>query len=506
MNGDPTTRDLEAPAPQRDGVVRSLPALAALGFGTLFLVPLTWFWYEIGDPWGPAVITGLAIGLFGVHVLSARRRLDAADPVLWIPVLFLLFYFGMPIAIEFVGSSHVTNYDVWQVGIEPPKLRQAFMLALLTIVALLFGIHLAGFRDHSRGPAGSGKDWPDLLVPGTLLTLLGLTMMVLGVIVVGPGTYFAHYDVVMDARKFGGGDFRLVNVGSQFAPAGCYALLASHRPGRILPTLFALGVLGMDSLLQLGTGDRGSVLLMALSGAWVFSQRVRRLPFLLVLGGFLIGMMGGPIAGEYRKTKSLDLASQAGVGQLLSSTLVEMGSQLQVFCYTLEEIPKNKPYDWGLSVVDPIWELIPNPGLTAGRPRITRFEEHHPGAWVTATANPEKFRTNIGGYGYAIGAEWYFNFGVPGVAIGMTLLGLVFGRVRNRARDGPLWLVWSALFMGMLVLLVRNSLGAPLRTGVQPMVAIALITQGWYLFAGRAHVGARPLPAAAHLRPDSERG
>ena len=77
-----------------------------------------------------------------------------------------------------------------------------------------------------------------------------------------------------------------------------------------------------------------------------------------------------------------------------------------------------------------------------------------------------------GGYGYSVGAEWYFNFGLPGVFAGMILMGYLLCVFRKRQHMGPLWMVWSALFFLMLELIVRNIIGAPLKAATWSFVSL----------------------------------
>ena len=49
---------------------------------------------------------------------------------------------------------------------------------------------------------------------------------------------------------------------------------------------------------------------------------------------------------------------------------------------------------------------------------------------------PAKFFDGQSGYGYAYGAEWYFNFGFPGMLLGMMFTGWLTGFFRNNSCEG----------------------------------------------------------------------
>jgi hypothetical protein len=178
-----------------------------------------------------------------------------------------------------------------------------------------------------------------------------------------------------------------------------------------------------------------------------------------------------PIMKEYREFKTTEESQQKNLSTLSLSILTEMGSTYQVFCYTLEHIPKDKDYDYGMSLVDSVLNAIPNVGLTAGKSFILNPLEHQPSKWITSFINPIKFTVG-GGYGYAIGAQWYFDFGIPGVLLGMIAVGYLTARIRNAARRGGLMLVWSGLFCQGLILLTRNTIGYPMRVMFWPLIAV----------------------------------
>jgi len=485
-------------------------AVGLLLFGTLALAltPIAWFWYQVGNPWGPAITTLIATLLFGLYIGINWRSLASVDPMLWIPVFLFLFSFGMPVAVDLLGGFR--DYDAWNLGKEAPRLDQAFAVALLAFVAFLFGAHLAGLAPMKRISTRDRSGERDLVIPGGILMLIGTAMLMLGVVVAGPGLLLGSYGDQMTARQVGAADFRLIAVGSVFGPAGAMAMIASHRPGRWAPTLAALLAFMPVLMLNLATGDRSNVMVIGITAAWVYGQRVRRLRFGFVLLAFLVGFLSGPIVGEYRQFKTTQVLDQESFLRLGGASFYEMGSTVQVFAYTLEKIPGEKPYAWGLSLADPLVDLFPNLLPTVSMGTFLDPLEYHTALWVTATANPDKV-IQKGGYGYALGAEWYFNFGIPGVLLGMILTGYLTGRVRNASVEGPLKLVWSALVFGMLALVVRNAVGAPLKMTVWPMVALLGLSYFMRMLFGStqpvrrpgARAGALPPPPHPALQPPS---
>jgi hypothetical protein len=122
---------------------------------------------------------------------------------------------------------------------------------------------------------------------------------------------------------------------------------------------------------------------------------------------------------------------------------------------------------------------------------------HDPDNWVTNVSNPVKYERLLGGYGYALGAEWYFNFGLPGVLLGMILTGFATARMRGASRRSAMWLLTVTLFYGMMLAIVRNDLGYPLRTLLWPLVGMWILQAFW----PRPRPRAAPLPRARLAAP-----
>lgn len=468
------------PANRNAGLGAVPRALGLFLFGTcsVVLAIVAWLWEDLGTPWGAGVSAAVAYGIFTLHLTLSRRVLNPFDPVIWIPGLMLLFYFGMPVAIELLGDPSFQTYDAWKLG-EPPKLAQGAVAGLLTLVAYLFGIYLAGPRNLSDDPRVRNERWRSLTGPGISLIGLGYAMLLFGLAIAGPSLVFGDYAQFKAVQDFAAADLRFFNIGLLFIPAGVFAVLASHSRARRGWTWLALGALIPVTIVLLATGDRGGLSALAFSTGWVFSQRVRRIGFGPVIAGFVIAFLLMPMIKQFREYKDLpELAKGLNPRHLAAMTFYEMGSTLQIFCYTLEYIPERKPYDLGLTVVNPLIELIPNVGFTVGRSVVLDPLEHGPGRWITSTVRPDIYAEG-GGLAYAVGAEWYFNFGFTGILLGMAALGFLTTAVRNRSRDGPLWLVWSALFFGGMALLTRNTLAYPLRSVVWPFTAVAVLSSAW---------------------------
>lgn len=489
--------------PRTDGELRSgarLPsrfssvALFTFGFASFFLTAAVWTWSPIQplfDPRSSALLAACAL-LF--HFVICGRRLGSFDPGIWVPVLFFLHYFGMTIAIELIGSSSFYTYDAWGMGL--PRVEQGFAAALLTLVAFLFGFHLVPLADMASSPQIPLSDERSIRSAGHLLLWGGLAMIGIGIPLVGASIVFGHYGEMKETMKFGLADFRLIGAGFIFAVAGVCAVLSSATRAGSPSVVWGVAGSVLIFIFLVLTGDRTGMSTLAFGGGWVFTQRIKKVPRWFVVAGFILMFLISPMIKEYRVWKNLEETSTLTLSDLAASTFYEMGSSVQVFSWTLEEIPANKPYDWGMSVVAQTLEIIPNFGLRVGE-RLIRFDplEHRPSKWITWVANPVKYAVAGGGYGFAVGAEWYFNFGFPGLLFGMMFLGWLTAYTRNHSRDSSWRLLMATLMFIFMVNVVRNSLGYPLRSTAWPLVAFLILARFIPSVIGR-----RPRPEQPHLQ------
>jgi oligosaccharide repeat unit polymerase len=475
--------------------VRSRPsvlALTVLGSASILLTGIVWFWPQDRPPFGPGTCLALAVVLLIVHLVGIGRRLGSFDPGMWVPVLIILHSFGMVVAVEMIPDSGYFDYDPYGKGV--PRVEQGFALALLTQVLFMFGFHLFPMRSMRGQPPPPGEASSSVRLASHALLWGGALMIIIGIPVAGVGLVFGHYGEAKEAAKFAEEDFRLIGAGYLFATAGIYGLIASARSHWDSSFLSAAGASLLLLIFLFLTGDRTGMSVLAFAGGWAYTQRLQRVPTWFVVTGFIVMFLFMPIVKEYRTWRNVDESTRAPISSLAAITFYEMGSTVQVYSYTLEEIPKNKDYDWGMSVVAQFVNIIPNFGTTAGR-RFMSFDplDHDPSKWVTWAANPSKYFRSGGGYGYAVGAEWYFNLGMPGVFFGMILMGVMTGYFRDRVHRSTMWMISSAIMFGFMVGVVRNDVGYPMRTALWPLAGYAIMVPIFNRFLGRRSGPREPL-------------
>jgi hypothetical protein len=468
------------------------------GIASLSLLSLVWLWDELGSPFGPGTCFAIATIALIVHLMICGRRLGAFDPGIWIPVILYLHYFGMVVAVELIPDSGRTHYDAWLHGV--PNIDQGFATALLTTVAFLFGFHLTPLVDMgSKIPAPSANE-RSIGLAANLLLWGGILMVVVGIPVAGVSLVFGHYGEMKEAMKFASSDFRLIGAGFIFATGGLAGVIANARRLNSGTLYAAFGAAGFIILFLSFTGDRTGLSVVGFAWGWALTQRLIRIPRWPVVAGFIAMILMAPMIKEYRVWRNLEDTPRLNLSELAAATFYEMGSSVGAFCWTINKIPSKKNYDWGMSFVAHMAGNIPNFGVVGQRFIYVDPLKHKPSMWVTWTADPVKYWNAGGGLGFAVGAEWYFNFGFPGVLIGMAFLGWLTAWSRNKSRDGPIQLLLASMMIVFMANVVRNDFGYPLRAAGWPLIGYFLIGLLLKILAPRGAARARSI--AASYDPD----
>jgi oligosaccharide repeat unit polymerase len=479
-------------ASRRNGSLPRIVSVALFGLAALAAFVPTRFLSESDFSWGPGAMAVAAFLLFVLHLGLVWRRTTPLDPVVWLPLAILLFYFGIPITVETGGRELGLDYDAWYVGL-PTNLSRGFCGALLALAAYLLGMHAAGVKDLSKVTARASPD-PSLALPSLLLTLGSIAMMAVGVVVFGPAALFGGYQDYWDAKRLGA-DPRFIDMGTVFLQAGVFGLIASHHPKRSYRLYFALTVAAFLALLIVEKGARGMLMATGVGVVWCYIQRVRRLNSVVVTAAALVGILALPVLGEYRHTKQLGALERSSLQTLLVGSLHSMGSSVYTLSFTMDIVPEREDYAWGIGYVESAYDLIPNVGLRPSRTRLFSSPKVYHSNWLAWQVNPD-WAANGGGYSSSMAGELYFNFGVLGILLGCALFGYLSAQLRNSSQDSALKLAASALFFGGMIAYVRNPFGGTLKQFVWPLIAFIVIRGVLSLLSRRAASArmSRPVP------------
>jgi len=458
------------------------------GLLTLLLLAIVVLWQQFGEPIGRGFAAAVAALVFTLHLILARTRISAFDPVVWIPISMLLFYFGVPIAVEVINPGGDVSYDPWRVGIVP-NLERGLTTALLGMTAYIWGVYLIGLKDLSGHPSTRAAD-RSLLIPALIFTLGSTAMVAGGIALVGPSVVFGYYNDWW-AAKAAGADARWIDIGLVFMQAGVYALLASVGREQRLARYFAYAVSFAIIVMTVQKGARAQLVAFGIGAAWCYSQRIRRVRPSVAVGVAVAALLVMPVLKEWRHSRTVEATRSASVQELAAAAFRETGSSVYTIVYTMHLIPSTRSYAWGASYWDSTLHAIPNLGLTPGKFWGKIVLENHPSRWITFQLNPEWYFAG-GGYGSSMVAELYFNFGIIGVALGATIFGILTALVRNSAQGSSMKLVASALFFGAMAIHVRNVIGVPIKMVAWPLIGLYLIRKTMEVLGGK------PLPAPDH--------
>jgi hypothetical protein len=339
-------------------------------------------------------------------------------------------------------------------------------------------------RPLAEDPRRQPTEDRSLSTTAVLFTLGALAMTVLGIAIVGPRVLFGIYSDWWDAKMLGA-DQRWIDMGMVFTEAGVFALLATDEPGVRWRRWFAYLIMPLVMLVAIQKGDRTGLIALGVGAGWCYTQRIARLRWATVLAAAFVALLVMPMISEWRSQRSLEKSKQSTVSELLGSSLYSMGSSANALIFTLELIPAQKAYSWGTTFYKAALQAIPNVGLTKGKAFVESNLEDTPSNWLTWVVSPI-WAANGGGYGYSMCGEWYYNFGMPGLVLGMTFTGFGMARVRNNARKSSLALVWSATLFAAVIIWVRNIVGYALKVAIWPIVGLWLIQRLVVLLRGRA--------------------
>ena len=451
-----------------------------IGLGIATLMVALAVWVLPGDQflWNPLTSSIIAALLILLHLAVVGRRLDSFDPATWLPVMLFLYYFGMPIAVELIAEPGHFTYHALGAN-PPPSLARGSGLALLSLISFILGFHLLPIASASAPPCPARNNTDSFLGAALCILLGGSLMTAIGLLIAGPTLLFGEYGRMKEAGISGAADFRFLIIGSSFMMAGAFATISAHTSRRWLSTLLAFATSGFLALLLIGMGDRGGLSCFVIALGWVITRRIRKISRTLVAVGFVVAFQLMPMVKEYRDFRTIEESRNVSLRNLASSSFYEMGQTSLAFSYTVEYIPARKSYDYGGSVVQALLDAVPNVGFTVGKGFLLSAVKHEPSHWFAATADPIKYYYHGPGFAYALGAEWYFNFGVPGVIFGMAFMGSIVSVIRKHSASSEWALFIGALYIQFIALHVRNSLGFPLKVNLWPLIGLSLIYVAW---------------------------
>lgn len=349
-------------------------------------------------------------------LLVYRARRDVVDPRVIFPVLYFLLTSG-PVLWHLTGGAYYA-------GIEAARVPDVLLSCGSAIFAFTLGATAILWRPLR--PAGVGGLQHD---PGVMrVARVVLVVAALGLLV-------AYAFISLRMKQSSGAVLKAAVISSAgpelarayyFLSAGLFvattalvALDSYISRGRRNPVVLA--VLGMYLIVQTWNDEREIALVL---GAWMLLNArywSRRFIIALVLGvSLFVGTIAVVRAGRDDEARARLMEDQE-VSDIAESLLTKSSSNLFVFSKIITWVPEEQPYRWGSTYGDSLLSFFPGASEESKRSLSDWFKSvYAPGSGS--------------GYGFAMDAEAYLNFGWIGPPLVFFLWGALLGWLYARAR------------------------------------------------------------------------
>lgn len=270
---------------------------------------------------------------------------------------------------------------------------------------------------------------------------------------------------------------------ADFIFPGVYLIIAGgeRKPAlRIFAVIYLLGY----TLAKFTIGSRGAAVMPLLAMLWLWNSVVHPIPrSLLAAFAAVLLFVVFPVIGATRNdVAGVDLFSiefltktLTSVNNPLVASIAEMGFSATTIAWTMELVPKVRPFDLGMSFLVSILTLIPNIFSSGRHPALTMSGYDTPDNWLVGIIDPI-FASQGGGLGFSFISEAYLNAGWFGIII-LGLVGFLFAKFVQWAiqdRD-PVKMAIIAIFVSFFLVYPRASSQLVLR----PLIWYCLFPYLW---------------------------
>jgi hypothetical protein len=447
----------------------------------LALVPVCAAFLYLFSPGVSLICSGVAVGLVfsSIAVMEARR-----DPLWLTPISFFFFFFAVEMgpATIYVGTELLSKswLPFGPVGIGAPDIATGYVIALVGSLAMHAGLQV--FR-----PKSFTHSLEQVRPQRSMMTSL-IMIWFFGLIAISRPSTFAFLGILGGILQYGGQTGLLV-----LAFGEPHAIGISRRMHQVLFIIGDVGLLAAAVASENSAKSSITLALLPIAALLVHRRKLRKwIPLSAALGVFCYL---GFIAPSVNASRNMAGASNMGPVDKLSwgvrnaSLLTETGSTVDFLreqwdgqMERLFEIPQAAGFmvgevrrtglQLGNTMDDLYYAFIPRI-LWPEKPIVSR------GAWFTtyvgSSRSEEEATTSTGMTAFG---EWYWNFSIPGVVIGMLLTGALFSGLWRLAGSCP---IYQPLNMVLYVAAVMSSIG--LADASSPIVAaVALYALFGFLF------------------------
>lgn len=408
--------------------------------------------------WHASLETATSIALL-VFALTLARNVALGGFVSGPTLLTLfigLFHLGLVAPIVLFGAleplTHIRRI------LHDPLLTPAVSLVTLGLAMFSAGLEFANRRTApplrptdrkiARQPTIIHKLWCLLVfVFGSLYLFFGLTQ----------GILFEERAAYLELKS--SGESQIFGIARQLMIMSTFVAVAFAPKRRAISMAIALLVLILPMLLA---GKRGEFLVTAAALGVVFSLKGIRIPASFVVASIIAVLAAIPILRRIR-------GGVDAYALWYLDPFYEMGTAIRNVAYTIDAIQTGVTGWWyGSSYLNALWRVVPNVGDIRGT-LIGGAASESPGTWLTEVYNP-----GGAGLGYSNIAEPYLNFGMPGVAAVLFIIGYTLAKLERKAQTSSYVLAVYGALLSTVLWTARNDFFGVFRPLVWVMVGLLL--------------------------------
>ncbi|AFY95367.1 O-antigen polysaccharide polymerase Wzy [Chamaesiphon minutus] len=360
--------------------------------------------------------------------------------------------------LEFLNRGAATD-PYTRLGLDPSNQPSGLLSSSLT-----------GIRSSSLPPKIAAP-FRSSIVPARTALMVGQILLYLSIIpvmvvaigaiqVARSGGYASLYE-----QQAVTGAAASVQIIADFMFPGVFLTIAAAQRKPHLRVFAVLCIL-LYTCAKLTIGTRGAAVMPLLAMLWLWDGVVRPIPRALLAGvSALMLLVVFPLVGATRNEVagvdvfSIDFITKTltGVDNPLVASISEMGFSATTIGWTIDLVPKVRPFAAGMTYLVGMLVLIPNVFSAGRHPALTMSGYDIPDFWLVGELDRE-FAQRGGSFGFSFISEAYLNFGWFGIIV-LGLLGFGFAKLVQwalRERD-PIKMAIIAIFVSFFLFYPRGS-------------------------------------------------
>jgi oligosaccharide repeat unit polymerase len=274
-----------------------------------------------------------------------------------------------------------------------------------------------------------------------------------------------------------------IGIIADFIFPGVFLVIAGGKR-KPMVRIFAVIYLLLYTCAKLTIGSRGAAIMPLFAMLWLWNAVVNPISkTLLVAIAALMMFIVFPLVGATRNELSgVDLLSIGFITKTLTSmdnpliaSVSEMGFSATTIAWTMELVPKVRPFDLGMSFLVAVLTLIPNVFTSDRHPALMMSGYDIPDYWLVNIIDPT-FASKGGGLGFSFIAEAYLNFGWFGIIL-LGLIGFLFAKFIQWALEDsdPAKMAMIAIFVSFFLIYPRGCSQMIMR----PLIWYSLLPYLW---------------------------